>query len=471
MQKLSERNTYTPTDAPQVRSNCDSVIKQSCEVGTVLQNLKTPDNNPDEALTPRAQGEQDLRVPVIYVLNMRGEPLMPVGARKARILLKKGKAYVVKRTPFTIQLNKATGETKQRVILGVDPGYKSVGLSAVTEKKEVFSAEAQLRTDIPNLNSEKRMYRKSRRSRKTWYRKPRFLNRKIEKGWLAPSVQHKLGSHVKLIQKITKFLPITGINIEVANFDIQKIKNPDISGKEHQEGEQLGFYNVREYVLYRDSHVCQHCKGKSQDKILQVHHIIPRSQGGTDMPENLLTLCLVCHSKHHGGEIKLKVKRSKQFKSETFMSIVRWKIVEEVKNLGLSVNITYGYITKSKRIRLNLAKSHINDAFMISAGIGQKRSQSYLLKQVRKQNRKLFKGIRSHIKNTASRFVKGFQRFDKILFNDMECFIFGRRITGYFDIRTLDGIKISASASYKKLQLLENFQTLLWQGGVVSSHD
>jgi len=463
MQKLSEGNTYTPTDAPQVRSNCDSVIKQSCEVGTVLQNLKTFDNSPDEALTPRVQGEQDLRVPAIYVLNMRGEPLMPTTSRKARVLLKKGDARVVKRTPFTIQLKNATGETKQRIILGVDTGYKSVGLSAVTEKKEVFSAEAQLRTDMPNLNSEKKMYRRTRRSRKTWYRKSRFLNRKIEKGWLAPSVQHKLDSHIKLIQKITKLLPITEINIEVANFDIQKIKDPDINGKEYQEGEQLGFYNIREYILHRDNHVCQYCKGKSKDKILQVHHIIPRSQGGTDNPENLLTLCLTCHDKHHNGEIKLKAKRSRQFKPETFMSIIRWRIVAEAKKLGLPINITYGYITKSNRIRLNLSKSHINDAFVTAGGIDQIRGHLYIIKQVRKQNRKLFKGARSHIRNTAYRFIEDFQRFDKILLNKIECFIFGRRNSGYFDVRKLDGDVIGKNVNCKRLKLLESFQTLLWK--------
>jgi hypothetical protein len=245
-----------------------------------------------------------MSVSAVYVLNMRGQPLMPTTPRKARILLKEDKAKVVKRTPFTIQLNYATGETKQEIALSVDSGFENIGLSAITDKKEVYSAEVKLRTDIVKLNSERRQYRRARRNRKTWYRPPRFLNRKKPEGWLAPSIQHKLDSHIKLINKVKQLLPITKIIIEVAAFDIQKIKNHEISGTEYQNGVQKDSWNTREYVLHRDNHTCQACKGKSKDPILETHHIVSRQIGG-DAPDNLLTLCQTCHEKVTKGKLKL----------------------------------------------------------------------------------------------------------------------------------------------------------------------
>ncbi|GAG63089.1 unnamed protein product, partial [marine sediment metagenome] len=164
------------------------------------------------------------------------------------------------RSPFTIQLTTATGEAKQDIALGVDCGYSHVGLSAVSRKKELFSAEVILRGDIVKLNSERRQYRRARRSR-LWHRQPRFDNRKKDKGWLAPSIQHKLDSYFKLIGKIKEILPIAKINVEVAAFDIAKIKNPDIEGEGYQNGVQKNFWNTREYVLFRDNHTCQACKG------------------------------------------------------------------------------------------------------------------------------------------------------------------------------------------------------------------
>ncbi|MCD6102680.1 MAG: RRXRR domain-containing protein, partial [Thermotogaceae bacterium] len=269
-------------------------------------------------------------------------------------------------------------------------------------------------------------------------------------------------SHIKAIEQVKKILPVTKINIEVAAFDIQNIKNPDISGKEYQNGEQAGFWNVREYVLYRDGHVCQICKGKSKDPVLEVHHIVSRQIGG-DRPGNLITLCQTCHQKLHKGELKkVKLKVDKGFKAETFMSTIRWKLVNRLKELGNTVSVTYGYLTKQKRIELGFSKSHINDAFVIAGGTNQNRSQVYyFIKQVRKCNRKLFKGIRSHIQNTAKRYIKGFQRYDKVLWHGIECFIFGRRKTGYFDLRKLDGTKIHASAKASELKLLERAKTFL----------
>ena len=284
----------------------------------------------------------------VFVLNMRGRPLMPCSPAKARHLLKAGKAVVRRRTPFTIQLRIATGETKQSVTLGVDAGAKHVGLSAATEREEVFASEVELRQDITGLLAARLSLRRERRQRKTRYRAPRFLNRvrSKHKGWLAPSVENRIQAHMSRIDAICGLLPVTKIVIETASFDIQKIKHPDVEGTDYQQGDQLGFWNVREYVLFRDGHVCQHCHGHAKDKILNVHHLESRQTGG-DAPNNLITLCETCHKACHAGKIKLKVKRGQSFRAEAFMGIMRWTLLDRVRKTHpkLPVENTYGYLT------------------------------------------------------------------------------------------------------------------------------
>ena len=138
--------------------------------------------------------------------------------RKVRLLLKSQKAKVVRRTPFTIQLLETNKTYVQPITLGVDAGSKHVGLSATTEKQELFSAELRPRNDVTNLMSNRSAMRRSRRNRTTRYRKPRFLNRvkSKHKGWLAPSVEVKIWNHIQGIKYITKLLPISTIRIETA---------------------------------------------------------------------------------------------------------------------------------------------------------------------------------------------------------------------------------------------------------------
>ncbi|MGH4121818.1 MAG: RNA-guided endonuclease IscB [Clostridium sp.] len=403
----------------------------------------------------------------VFVINQRSGPLMPCSPRKARLLLRQGKAKIVKRTPFTIQLLQATGETKQEIILGVDAGSKCIGLSAVTQKKEIFSAEIELRNDIVNLLSTRRQNRRTRRNRLR-YRKPRFLNRvgSKSKGWLAPSIENKIDTHLKIVNRIHKLLPISKIIVEVASFDIQKIKNPTIESKEYQEGNGLGFWNVREYVFFRDGHKCRGRKG-CNNKILNVHHIESRKVGGSSQ-ENLITLCEDCHNDYHKGKLKLNLKRGKSFRDAAFMGIMRWAFYNKIKKLYSNVSLTYGYITKNTRITNNFPKEHRVDALCITSNPLVKRLQDYYyIKQVRRHNRQIHKAniLKGGIKklNQAPYLVKGFRLFDKVQFEGMECFIFGRRTTGYFDLRRLDGTKVHRSASFKKLNILEIRKNLLWE--------
>ena len=399
---------------------------------------------------------------MVYVISQNGQPLMPTeNHAKVRILLKNKKAKVIKRCPFTIQLAYDSTNYTQDITLGVDSGSKHIGLSATTRNKVLFESDVELRNDIVNLLSTRRQNRRTRRNRKTRYRKPRFNNRRRKEGWLAPSVQNKVDSHLTVIRKVHEILPITKIIVEVASFDIQKIKNPTISGTEYQQGEQLNFWNVREYVLFRDCHTCQCCKGKSKDKILNVHHIESRKTGG-DASNNLITLCETCHTGYHKGIVKLPktIHRGMSFKEATFMGIMRWAFYNKLKEIYPNVNLTYGYITKNTRIRNSLPKEHYIDARCIS---GNPKAISngtvYYQKKVRCHNRQIHKntilkgGIRKH--NQAPYDVMGFRLFDKVKWKGQNCFIFGRRSTGRMDLRLLNGTKINASVGYKNLKMIE----------------
>jgi len=398
---------------------------------------------------------------VVYVLSIDNKPLMPCAKAKARKLLKGKKAKIVKYEPFTIKLTFKCENKTQDIILGVDAGSKVIGLSATTDKKELISIELELRNDIVDLLSTRRQSRRTRRNRLR-YRKSRFLNRSKPKGWLAPSIQHKINTHLDIVNNIHQFLPITKIIVETASFDIQKIKNPNISGKEYQEGNQLDFWNVREYVLFRDSHKCQGKKG-CKEKILNVHHIESRKIGG-DSPSNLITLCESCHSDYHKGKLNKEFKRGKSFRYSAFMGVMRWAFYNKLKELYSNVNMTFGYITKNTRIINNLSKEHRIDALCITRNIVERCKEYFYIKKTRCHNRQIHKAniLKGGKKksNQASYLVKGFRLFDKVEYLKEKYFIFGRRNSGFFDIRKLDGTKVNkGSISYKKLNFIETRRT------------
>jgi N6-L-threonylcarbamoyladenine synthase len=380
---------------------------------------------------------------------------------KVRNLLKTKKAKVIKRCPFTIQLAYDSTNYTQPINLGIDAGSKHIGVSATTEDKVLYEADVELRNDVVKLLATRRENRRARRNHKTRYRKARFDNRRRGDGWIAPSIREKIDTHLTTIANVHKILPITKITVETAQFDIQKIKNPDIEGAGYQQGEQLGFWNVREYVLSRDGHKCQCCKGKSKDKILNVHHIESRKTGG-DAPNNLITLCETCHTGYHKGTVKLPktIRRGMSFRDATFMGIMRWAFYNKLKEIYPNVSLTYGYITKNTRIKNNLPKDHYIDARCIS---GNPKAVSdgtvYYQKKVRCHNRRIHKntilkgGYRK--RNQAPYEVMGFRLYDKVKWKTQNCFIFGRRSTGYMDLRSLDGTKINTSVRYKNLRLLE----------------
>lgn len=394
---------------------------------------------------------------MVYVLNVDGKPLMPCKSAKARHLLRDGKAKVVKREPFTIKLLFECDNITQPITLGVDAGSKHIGVSASTEKKEVYSADVELRNDIVELISTRKQNRRTRRSRLR-YRKPRFNNRKKDDKWLAPSVEQKIQCHLKVVEDLHKILPITKIVVELANFDIQKILNPNIEGEEYQKGAQSGFWNVREFVIWRDNHTCQHCKGKSKDNVLEVHHIESRKTGG-NAPNNLVTLCKTCHQKHHREGMQLNIHRGNSMRHEAFMGVMRREFYNRLKDIYQDVKITYGYITKSNRIANGLPKAHHIDAFCIAGNLeAELLGYYYYQKKVRCHNRQIhkanyLKGGRKKL-NQSPYIVLGFRLFDKVKLENEECFVFGRRVRGYFKVCKLDGTVIHTDINYKKLKFV-----------------
>ena len=400
---------------------------------------------------------------MVYVLDKYGHPLMPTERHgKVRRLLNSSKAKVIKRCPFTIQLMYESMTNTQDISLGVDAGSKHIGISATTTDKELYAADIELRNDIVELLSTRREARRARRNRNTRYRAPRFNNRKREDNWLAPSVRAKVVTHLKVVKGVQKILPVSKIIVEVASFDIQKFKNPNISGTEYQQGKQLNFWNVREYVLFRDGHTCQCCKGKSKDKILNVHHIESRKTGG-DSPDNLITLCETCHKGYHNGTLKLPktIRRGMSFRDATFMGVMRWAFYNKLKELYPNVKMTYGYITKNTRIENDLPKEHYIDARCISGNpLARPLGYVYYQKKVRCHNRQIHKykinkgGVRKN--NQAEYKVKDFRLFDKVRYKNKEYFVFGRRNSGFFDIRNLQGERVNkGSISYRKIKFLE----------------
>ena len=388
MQKLSGELKNTPTGTPLALCSVNPKVSreetQSAE--DELKNTKLTDNNLEVDLHQQ-RGVQSLSVSdIVFVLNMRGQPLMPCKHKKAKKLLKEGKAKVVKRKPFTIQLTYATGETKQDITLGIDPGYKNVGFSASTKKQELISGTLELENGMKKRLDEKRGYRKLRRSR-LWHREARFNNRANtrEEGKLKPSVQRRLDTHINLVTRIVKLLPVTRVIIEVANFDIQKIKNSEISGKEYQQGDMFGYKNLQAYIIAREHGKCQLC-GKDYDGKWNLHHIISRSKGGTDKPDNIALLHEDCHKKLHKENLGNKLKKAKQFKAETFMSTIRWKLVNTLREMLLT-EITFGYLTNMKRNELELEKTHYNDAFIIAKNNNQERVSPFTVIQKKRNNR------------------------------------------------------------------------------------
>jgi len=308
-QKLQLKLKNVPMDASQVHCSTSFVLN-SLETNSE-QNIVLDCNTSDVNLTGFTDPERNVSKTVnhktVFVKSINNEPLMPCTPTKARHMLKKGEAHVVKLNPFTIKLNFECENKVQVGKLKIDDGYKHVGFSVTNEKEELLSGEIELDMDTSKRLIDRKMYRKLRR-RRLWYRKPRFNNRKKYQGWLPPSIRRKHDTIHRFIDKVKSLLSINEVIIEVGKFDIQKIMNPDIEGIEYQNGNLKGFDDICSYLFVREKGKCQICGEKIYNKS-NAHHINQRKNNGSNSVNNLVLLHEDCHVKFHQGLIKAKFKK------------------------------------------------------------------------------------------------------------------------------------------------------------------
>ena len=366
--------------------------------------------------------------------------------------LRDNKATVIQLTPFTIRLNWDCESNKQEIIVGLDTGAVNVGCSAVSGKKVLYASETKLRTDIHKKMQRRSRYRGNRRN-KLRYRPARFDNRTRPKGWLPPTLRSKADSTIKTVKQLSKILPIDKVIVEIAKFDTQKLQNPNIKGKEYQQGKTEGYDNVRAYVFERDNYTCQICK--KPKGILQTHHIIQKKDGGSDRLDNLATVHKTCHEDYHKGLIEHKFRKPKEYKMATQVTILKDVIVNELKK-DFKVSVTFGYITKRNRLRLGLDKTHFNDAIAICNPERIEPLESIIKRVcVAKGRYKQTKGVRSE-KKLPSGKVFGFSIWDKVKLPDKRIgFVKGRRLRGDFEICDIDNKKFEKSFKYSDLDIIK----------------
>lgn len=387
-----------------------------------------------------------------FVQNCHGKPLMPCQPAVARRLLKAGKAKVVSREPFVIKLLHGSSGYRQEVRLSVDSGSKVAGFAAIANGIVLYAAMVMLRQDIKGKMDQKRMYRRNRRSRKTRYRQSRFLNRGRQDLWLTPTMRSKVQAHLREIDFIKSIVPVGKVIIETASFDIHQIVNPEVASSGYQKGRQQGFANVKAYVLNRDEYTCQKCKAKNTE--LHAHHIVFRSSGGTDSPDNLVTLCKSCHGNLHASQnaatesLKLAKKVQKRTRHATQVSTIGAYLKRYIE-----FEEAFGYETKAKRQALRLPKDHWVDAVCIGLAEGEAcpRMPKYIFKKrcVSQGDYQQTSGKRSEQKMPIGKLF-GLRKFDLVSTSKGIGFVKGKRSSGHFAICDIDNKSVTDSVSVKK---------------------
>ena len=416
------------------------------------------------------------------VLDQNGKPLMPTKRLgKVYRLLKTKKAHIVSYEPFTIQLDyEPDTHIIQPMTLGVDSGAIHSGYSVANEQREFYSSEVIARDNISYRISDRRMYRQNRRYRKTRYRKPRFNNRKNKKkGWLPPSLEQKVAVQLNEIDHLHRHFPIETIIVEVAEFNIQKIKNPDISGKDYQQGTLQG-YNIRNYLLEKHGRKCFYCDKEVSN--FEVEHMIPKAKGGSNRIDNLTLSCHSCNQKKGtltaeefikqtlpaekvAKKLKQLSKEKRLFKYMAHMNATRWALYNAINDKYKNVKMTYGYITKYNRIQAGLPKAHHIDAKCIT-GFAQVPSfdTTVVKMKMRRHNRQLHRATfsKGHVRKAASlpTVMFGFRLYDIVMYNNHRYYIKGRRSNGSFTLVSLEGLK-DEDRTYKKLTLLAHTNAYL----------
>lgn len=364
----------------------------------------------------------------VFVLDTNKQPLSPCHPARARELLRKGKAAVYKRFPFTIILKREVPEvTPQPLTVKVDPGSKTTGIALVQNGKVIFAAELTHRGQaIKDALEKRRAVRRGRRNRKTRYRKPRFNNRARRapgpKGWLAPSLASRVNNLQTWLVRFIKLCNVQSVAMELVRFDTQLMENAEISGVEYQQGELAG-YEVREYLLEKFGRTCVYCGAK--DTPLEVEHITPKSRGGSNRISNLTLACTSCNQRKGNqtaaefGYPNVQAQAKKPLKDAAAVNTVRWAIWRMFSDSGLPVEVGTGGRTKYNRRRQGYPKAHWIDA----ACVGESGKAIELcaettplhIKAVGRQSRQMCRPDKYGFPRTgakSSRVAKGFQTGD-----------------------------------------------------------
>lgn len=311
----------------------------------------------------------------VFVLSSDRKPLDPCHPARARQLLKRGGAAVLRRYPFTIILKDRTAaeSVTHRYRLKIDPGSRFTGLVIICEDtgRVVWAAEIEHRGELIHQRMmERRNLRRARRSRKCRYRKSRFKNRRRKPGWLPPSLESRVRNVETWVARVKRYAPIIAVSIELAKFDTQKLQNPQISGIEYQQGEIFG-YEVREYLLDKWGHRCAYCGAENVP--LEVEHIVPKSRGGSDRVSNLTISCRDCNlakgnktaAEFSHPEIQEEAKRP--LRDAAAVNSTRWQIFRRLQAFLLPIEVGTGGRTRYNRTRLGLPKAHWTDAACVGA--------------------------------------------------------------------------------------------------------
>ncbi len=311
---------------------------------------------------------------MVFVLDQHKKPLMPCSEKRARLLLERGRARVVRIAPFTIRLMDRLQEHSvlQALRVKLDPGSKTTGVAITLDgahgTKAIFLGEIVHKPGIKARLDTRRSLRHGRRYRKTRYRPARFLNRRRPKGWLAPSLEARVDQTRHAIDKIRAHTPIIAISVEHVRFDTQKLENPEIAGVEYQQGTLLG-YEVREYLLEKWGRACVYCGATKVP--LQVEHIIPKRRGGSNRISNLTLACEPCNltkgtqTAAEFGHPDVQAQARKPLQDAAFMNATRWRLYEQLKATGLPLEGGSGGRTKMHRIQHELPKEHYYDALCV----------------------------------------------------------------------------------------------------------
>lgn len=317
----------------------------------------------------------------VFVLDKKKKPLMPCSEKRARLLLERGRAVVVRLHPFTIRLkDRVSGET-QPIRVKVDPGSKTTGIAVVRENPEVPAEQSVLHLAelehrgqlIKKRMDARRGFRSRRRIKNLRHRKPRFDNRTHPAGWLPPSLQHRVDTISNWVGRLQNLVPVTGLSMELVRFDMQKMLNPEISGVEYQQGILQGV-EIREYLLEKWGRKCVYCNAVGIP--LEIDHIHPKSKGGSDRIGNLTIACRPCNQSKGTQNIadfvnnpELTTKLLKQaatpLRDAAAVNATRNALLKKLQTKGFPVETSSGGLTKFNRRRQGIPKTHALDAVCV----------------------------------------------------------------------------------------------------------